>query len=53
VGGASRAADPDERDGARMPAAGFSPMIDISEKSLRATGGAAFEAEATHIAPAE
>lgn len=53
VGGASRAAGPDERDEARMPAASFSPMIDISEKSLRATGGAAFEAESTHIAPAE
>jgi len=35
VGGASRAAGPDERDEARMPAASFSPMIDISEKSLR------------------
>jgi len=53
VGGASRAVGPDERDEARMPSASFSPMIDISEKSLRATGGAAFEAEPTHIAPAE
>jgi hypothetical protein len=38
-----------------MPAASFTPMIDISERSLRPSGGAASAetAESVHISPAE
>ncbi|CDM56862.1 MULTISPECIES: hypothetical protein [Rhizobium] len=49
-GGMAPAATLDQRDEVGMPVASFTPMIDISEKSLR---GAGFDAESAHITPAE
>jgi hypothetical protein len=41
-------------DDIRMPTASYTPMIDISERSLRPNGaGSAETAESVHIAPAE
>lgn len=44
------AATLDERDEVGMRAASFTPMIDISQKSLR---GAGFDTKSAHITPAE